>query len=247
MTNGTVHDERCDHDADDEYTSPSALARGPLREPLRVATALLRPGGELTFQPSRHARTMTISGALLLAALLFGVWGVALNTTSVSAALANFVKVPMLVFASGFAAVPLVVLLWKLFGPKGARGTALVMAYALALLGGGAVLAMVTPLVAIYQHSSTWFGMHVAVATAIAGCLATVWLLVRVLRKLTYGSSRSAFGPAFGLVFVQLAALSQLASVTSPVFNVRTPFGRGIDGAHQTEEPSHVQPVDPGE
>jgi hypothetical protein len=202
----------------------------PLQNAAKTAFRLLAPNAESAGIAPKN-RAIVVSLALLAASLCFGLWGVSLNTTSTHAALENLVKVPVLIFASGLASVPFALVLLKLFGPSSGRVSNLLVAYALALLGGSGVLLVASPLVGIYQHSTTSLGMSIAIATAVLGVITTGVLFVRVLRKLSEGdvSLFKSMPPAIVLMVVQLAVLAQLSSVTSPVFNTRTSFGHGLD------------------
>jgi hypothetical protein len=205
----------------------------PLQAAAGTAFRLLAPNaGSSGIAPKNRA--ILISFALLAAAICFGLWGMSLNTTSTHAALVNLVKVPVLIFASGLASVPFALVLLKLFGPSSGRVSNLLVAYALALLGGSTVLLVASPLVGIYQHSTSSLGMSIAVSTAVLGVITMGILFVRVLRKLSDGdvSLFKSLPPAIVLMAVQLAVLAQLSSVTTPVFNTRTSFGHGIDNIH---------------
>lgn len=176
-------------------------------------------------------RTWVAATAVLASVGLSGLWGVASNAAGASAAL-NVVKVPVLLVVSALASLPAVLLLWKLIGTRGARVTDLLVAYAVALFGGTAVLAALAPIVLLYQHSSAHFGPAVAQASALGAFAMGVLLFVRVLARLVPGadSRKVLIAPVVLQIVLQLAALSQLASSTSPIFANRTALGRGVDG-----------------
>jgi hypothetical protein len=181
---------------------------------------------------SRSARILAIGTSLLFAMVLSGVWGLAATSTSFAAAGANVIKVPALLFGSGIAAIPPVLVLWKFVGPDRGSISNLLLAYACALFGGALFLAVIAPVVAIYQHSSSFAGPLVAQLSAVLGFITFAALFVRALRRTAQPGNH--FGniavPAFALLLVQGLTLSQLASTTSPVFNHRTSFGKGVDG-----------------
>src|SRR5262249_2259503 len=157
-------------------------------------------------------------------------------------ALANFVKVPMLLSVSGLAALPAVLLGWRLFGARSLRSTDIMVAYGVALFGGALVLAVLAPIVALYMHSSGFAGPYVALGRAAAGAAVGGLTFLRTLGRLAPRENKRTFlPPAFVLGCVQVAALAQLASVTSPIFDHRTRFGHGIDGLapHAFAPPSH--------
>jgi hypothetical protein len=181
---------------------------------------------------SRSARILAIGTSLLFAMVLSGVWGLAATSTSFAAAGANVIKVPALLFGSGVAAIPPVLVLWKFVGPDRGSISNLLLSYACALFGGALFLAVIAPVVAIYQHSSAFAGPRVAQLSAFLGFLTFAALFVRALRRTAQPGNHlgNIAIPALALLLVQGLTLSQLASTTSPVFNQRTSFGRGVDG-----------------
>lgn len=195
---------------------------------------------------SKPARVLLIASSLLAAVVLSGLWGLAATSTSLGAAGGNLVKVPTLILGSGLAAIPLVVVLWKLVGPPQSSVTSLLLAYAVSLFGGALLLAVTAPIVAIYQYSSSFAGPTIAHVSAILGFVGFALLFVRALRRTSQpGTNRWKLAmPAGALLVVQVLAMAQLASSTTPVFKERTWFGRGVDG--MTHEPGPATaPVEP--
>ena len=189
-------------------------------------------GGAVT--PTRAEQLVLACTGLLGAVGLAAIWGVAANSSAPHAVL-NALKVPMLVVVSGAASLPITALVWKLTAGRAAKTTSLLVAYSAAAFAGTLVLALLSPVVALYQHSSAFAGPWVALGSAVVGFVGAACVFVRVLRKL---GSREGFGQnlAVGLLLViQLATLSQLASVLPPVFGQRTAFGRGVDGLRSQE------------
>ena len=184
--------------------------------------------------PTRTEKLMLATTGMLGAVGLAAIWGVAANS-SAPHALLNVLKVPMLVVVSGAASLPITALAWKLTAGRNAKVTSLLVAYSAAVFSGTLVLALLAPIVALYQHSSSFAGPWVAIASAVVGFVAAACVFVRVLRKLgtADGAGRNL---AVGLLLIiQLLTLSQLASVLPPVFGQRTAFGRGIDGLKSSE------------
>ncbi len=177
-------------------------------------------------------RGMLAATAVLSAVVLSGVWGLAANATGVASAFSNVVRVPVLLVVSALASLPAVLLVWKLVGIQGARVTDMLVAYAVGLFGGALVLGALSPIVLLYQHSSASFGPVVAKVSAAAALAAGILVFVRVLGRLVSStvSRRLLLIPIALQLVLQVAALSQLASTTSPVFARRTVLGRGIDG-----------------
>lgn len=192
-------------------------------------------GSRKTTEPleiSKSARILLIASSLLAAIVLSGLWGLAATSTSLHAAGGNLVKVPTLILGSGLAAIPLVVVLWKLVGPPQSSVTSLLLAYAVALFGGALLLAVTAPIVAIYQYSSSFAGPSIAHISALLGFLGFTLLFIRALRRVSPEGTnlRKLAMPASALLIVQVLAMAQLASATTPVFKDRTWFGRGVDG-----------------
>jgi hypothetical protein len=175
-------------------------------------------------------RVWVAATAVLASAGLAGLWGLAANASGVSA-LSNVVKVPVLLVVSALASLPAVLLAWTLLGARGARATDLLVAYAVGLFGGTLVLGALAPIVLLYQHSSASFGPFVAQASAGAAFVTGLLVFVRALWRLVpSGQPRHLLAVPIALQLVlQLAALTQLASATSPIFAERTALGRGVD------------------
>lgn len=184
--------------------------------------------------PTRTEKLMLATTGLLGAVGLAAIWGVAANS-SAPHALSNALKVPMLVVVSGAASLPITALAWKLTAGRNAKVTSLLVAYSAAVFAGTLVLALLAPIVALYQHSSTFAGPWVAIGSAVAGFVAAACVFVRVLRKLGTGGGAGRNLAVGLLLVIQLLTLSQLASVLPPVFGQRTAFGRGIDGLKSSE------------
>lgn len=198
--------------------------------------ALLSPRGAddpEDVDPSALSRVQRLSfaaAALLLAVVLGGVWGVAAGSHDHHLALDNIGKVPVLLVGSSLVALPVALFVFRLIARIG-RATDLVLAHALGVFAGCVTLALLAPLVALYQYSSSFAGMPVAILSAVLALVVAVAIVVRVLRKLAPRGALATYAAPVGLVLaLQLAALAQLASVTTPVFPTRTLAGRGVDG-----------------
>ncbi len=179
----------------------------------------------------RSERLLLATLGLVCAMVFAALWGLAASSASFSAACANAFKVPMLLVVSGAVALPVVLLFCRLVAPGVAAGVDLLVGYAVAVFGGTLVLAVLAPLVALYQHSSSFIGPRAALASVVLAVIAGCAIFVRALGRLVgSGGRRGIYLPVAAMVLVQLAALAQLASVVSPVFPTRTAFGRGIDG-----------------
>ena len=187
---------------------------------------------------SRTQRVFFASVAMLAALALGAVWGVAAGSHDHHIALDNIGKVPVLLVGSSLVALPVALLVFKLLAKRG-RATDLVLAHALGLFAGCLALALLSPLVALYQYSSSFAGMPVAVGTALLAIAIVVGIVIRVLHKLAPQGAISTYAvPVALLLTLQIAALAQFASITTPVFPTRTPLGRGVDGlVHSSPAP----------
>lgn len=177
----------------------------------------------------RMLAVLGLVGALPLAAL----WGIAAGSRPGHVALDNAFDVPLLVVISILAALPIGLFTFRL-STKSARVTEFLLAHSSALFASAAMLALLSPIVCLYQYSSPWAGPIVAVASAIAGGVVALVILFRVLAKLLPDpeARRTIALPVFLLLFLEAASLAQVSSVLSPVFSERTVFGRGVDAAH---------------
>lgn len=182
--------------------------------------------------------------AFLAALGLGGVWGIAAGSHDGHLAVDNVGKVPVLLVVSTLVALPVALLVFRLSARKG-RVTDLLMAHSLGLFAGCLALALMSPLVALYQYTSSFAGMPAAVGSGLLGGLVALLVVVRVIRKLSPGMAGRVYGAPIALVLVlQGAALAQLASVTTPIFPHRTAVGQGVDGLVRRHEV--VRPSDDG-
>ena len=184
------------------------------------------PPGEM----SGARRLFLATSAFLVALALVGLWGVAAGSVGGHVALVNVVSVPLLLLVSSAAALPVVLLVLRLTAAEG-RATDLLLGHAGAVFGGALVLALLAPVVALYQYSSSWAGPAVALASVFVALAVGVALFVRVLGKLMPEprSRRGLVAPVALLCALQGAALLQLAAIAPPVMPQRTVFGQGID------------------
>jgi hypothetical protein len=189
-----------------------------------------------------HARRLFLAAFAFVCALgLSALWGVAAGSHVGRFALWNVASVPLLLALSSAAALPLGLLVFRLTVADG-QATNLVLGHACALFGAALVLALLAPIVALYQFSSSWAGPVIAQASAFVGLGAGVALLLRSLAKLTPEprSRRGLVTPVALTCLLQCAALLQLAAVAPPVMPHRTLLGRGIDAANTRTPGAHA-------
>lgn len=165
-------------------------------------------------------------GALLLAAL----WGLAAGSSSLLLALGNAYKLPMVVLLSSICAVPAGLLALRLTGAR-YSGRDLVLSFATSVFAGSLVLAVLSPLVALYYNTSAWAGPYLGLGSACAAILVAVLSFVRgTIVRAEPGVDRQLLAvPIVVMVFMQLAALLQLIALASPILPETTIFDSGID------------------
>ncbi|WP_394831933.1 hypothetical protein LVJ94_35990 [Pendulispora rubella] len=183
----------------------------------------------------RAQRIFLSSMAFLGALVLAGIWGVAAGSHAGHLGVGSALKVPLLLLASVLAALPLGLLVFRLTSATG-RASDLVLGHAAATFTGTLVLALLAPIVALYQYSSAWAGPVVAVASAAVAIGVSFAIFLRVLAKLAAGGTWLPFVvPVVLLLGLQGAALFQLASISTPILPERTLIERGIDGVKPME------------
>jgi hypothetical protein len=188
-------------------------------------------GRPLPDEEDGRSRRLQLVAAALLASLVFAaIWGLAAGSSSSVLALANLYKLPMVVLLSALAAIPAGLLTWKLSGAD-CRATDLLLSFATAVFAGSLVLAVLSPLVALYYHSSTWAGPTLALGSVLLALTTAILLFGRgVWVKLPQSSRRYTVAPSV-LVFtvVHLACLVQLVALASPILPEWTVFDGGLD------------------
>jgi hypothetical protein len=185
---------------------------------------------------SGRARRLSIVVSALLTSLVFAaLWGAAAGSRIPSLAVANLYKVPMVVLISAVGALPAGLLTWKLAGAPG-RATDLMVAFTGGTFAATLVLAVLSPLVALYYHSSIWAGPMLGQGSAILALVVGFVIFVRSMigRAMADagegGPSRKILAlPVAVLAVVQVAMLVQLIALASPILPERTIFSHGID------------------
>ena len=175
-------------------------------------------------------RTQLAAFAALSAVLMASLWGLAAGSMSPLLAVANLYKVPAIVLLSGLSAIP-AGLLTAYLADSGARATDLLLSYATSVFAGTLVMAVLSPLVAIYYHTSAWAGPLLGLGSAVLGVTVGAWVFVRVsLRSIVPGTRRRGLLLAVGVfTAVKLAMMLQLIAVLSPILPQADTFDGGID------------------
>lgn len=179
---------------------------------------------------SRARWLQLLASAGLLSVAFAGVWGLAVGSASLQFAAGNLYKVPMVVLLSALSAVPVGMLVTRLLGSQ-MRSSDLILGLAASVFAGTLVLAVLSPLVAVYYHTSTWAGPTLALGSAGLATITAVGLFLRA--ALASGPATRRFPnvvvPVAATVLMQLAVMLQLISMASPIVPEETQFDGGID------------------
>jgi hypothetical protein len=188
-------------------------------------------GQDLPDEKDVRARRVQLAVAGLLTSLVFAaIWGLAAGSSEISQALTNLIKVPAVILISALGAIPAGMLCWKLTGTK-VKGTEFLMYFSTGVFAGTMVLAVLSPLVALYYHSSAWAGPALAMASVFLSLAVAVVIFTRgIYRKAgKVGERKLATLPVLVFVAIQVASLLQLIAVASPILPEHTVFDGGID------------------
>lgn len=200
---------------------------------LRTLSLLLgfAAGQPLPEEDDGPARRFQLGLISWLAALAFAaVFGAAAGSSSLALALGNVVKVPVVVLLSSLCALPAGFLAWKLSGARIAASD-LLLSFGSAVFAGTLVLAVTSPLVALYYHTSAWAGPALGIGSVFLSLIVASALFIkgassRVDKK---ASRRTIAFPVVVLLFMQTATLLQLVAMASPILPEVTVFDGGID------------------
>ncbi|APR85058.1 Hypothetical protein A7982_10407 [Minicystis rosea] len=188
-------------------------------------------GKPLGDEDAGRARRLQIAVMALLTSIVFAaLWGVAVGSRVPALAIANLYKVPMVVLLSAVGALPAGLLTWKLMGAPG-RASDLLLAFVGGTFAATLVLAVLSPLVALYYHSSLWAGPMLGQGSALFALAVGVLIFARAsFGRRGEGVRRAALAvPVSVLALVQVAMLIQLVAVAAPILPERTVFSHGVD------------------
>jgi hypothetical protein len=178
--------------------------------------------------PSRRAqRSLAALGASFL---MVSLWGLAAGSTVPAQAAANAYKVPLILLFSVLGALPIALITWKLIG-VGKSARELLHGYAASVFLGSSVLVALSPLVALYYHSSNAAGPWVAIVSVFASLAVGIYVFVRNLTRAfePEGLGWRAVVPSIVLAIAFSATLWQLVSVFEPILPETTVFREGVD------------------
>lgn len=189
-------------------------------------------GRPTTFEEQGPASRLTLIAMMLLtAALCAALFGLGIGSTAIGLAVANIVKVPLVVVLSGLFALPAAIIVLRVLGSP-IRATDLWLSQANGTLATALVLASTAPLVALFYHSSNGLSGIVAQVVIFIAIAFGLYVFVRALMERKPERKR-ALAPVMTLVILQLLAAIQLVGLASPMLPEVTPFSEGADGLIQ--------------
>lgn len=178
----------------------------------------------------------TAMNAALISTGVSLVWGIGASVRAPHLMLQNVWKVPAIMLLGAAFSLPVSALMWKLSDTPG-RAIDLLRSFFVGLLGGGLVLAAVSPLIGLTYGSSRFMGptfaqgsVLLALATGIGIFIRAVWV------SRPEGASRRRFlAPVVTLAAAFSLCVVQLVAMFSPILPERTVWDRGIDRAVHAE------------
>jgi hypothetical protein len=185
-------------------------------------------------QLSPARRRQLLASAGLMSVAFAGIWGLAAGSGSLGLAAANLYKVPMVVLLSALSAVPVGLLANRLSGSR-MQSSDLLLGLAASVFAGTLVLAVLSPLVAVYYHTSTWAGPTLALGSASLATLVSVGLFMRSALASSPASNpeskrlSAVLVPVASVVLMELAVMVQLISLAAPILPEETRLDGGID------------------
>ena len=176
----------------------------------------------------RARRLQLVIAALMLSLVFASVWGVAIATRQPALIPWNALKLPMIILLSALFAAPAGLLTWKLSGAQ-CRASDLMLGFTSGIFSGTIVLAVLSPVVALYYASSVWAGPVLVQAAIGLGLVTGCIVFVRGVLTRMRGARRSAVLSIVVFNVMQIATLLQLVALASPLLPERTTFDQGID------------------
>lgn len=179
----------------------------------------------------RARRIQLMMTAGLLSLLFAALWGLAVGSASLGLAVANLYKVPMIVLLAALFSVPAGLLALRVSGAD-YRASDLMTAFVTAVFSGSLVLGVLSPLVALYYHTSAWAGPFLGMGSAFLALGTAGFVFVRgALRRRNATTQPAALAlPAIVMVVMNAACLLQLVALASPILPEATIFEGGVDG-----------------
>lgn len=177
---------------------------------------------------ARRVQLMLTAG--LLSLVFAALWGLAVGSASIGLAVANIYKVPMIVLLAAIFSIPAGLLALRVSGVE-YRASDLLISFFTAVLSGTLVLGVLSPLVALYYHTSAWAGPFLGMGSAFLALTVAGFVFVRgTLRRRKEGTLPGTLAmPTIVMVVMNAACLLQLVALASPILPEATIFEGGVD------------------
>ncbi len=191
----------------------------------------LASGRALPEEEDGQARRLQLVLRAGAASMVFAaLFGLAAGSTDPALAVSNVYKLPMVVLLSTLCAVPVGLLMWKLTDAPN-KATDLLIGIAAGNLTATLVLAALSPVVALYYHTSGSMGGPLAMGVICVSVALGLFNVARnVARRRPEGVRTRAIAlPLVAIMTVQLASLVQFIHIASPILPEVTVFDGGID------------------
>lgn len=178
---------------------------------------------------SRRIQLMMTAG--LLSLVFAAVWGLAVGSASLGLAVANVYKVPMIMLLAALFSVPAGLLALRVSGAD-YRASDLLISFVTAVFSGSLVLGVLSPLVALYYHTSAWAGPFLGMGSSFLalGVAGFVFVRATLRRRKPQTEAGSLAVPTVVMVLMNAACLLQLVALASPILPEATIFEGGVDG-----------------
>jgi len=178
---------------------------------------------------SRRIQLMITAG--LLSLVFAALWGLAAGSASLGLALANIYKVPMIMLLAALISIPAGLLALRVSGTD-YRASDLLISFFTAVFSGSLVLGVLSPLVALYYHTSTWAGPFLSMGSAFLALGVSGFVFIRAThRRRKEGTQHQSLAlPTVTMVVMNAACLLQLVALASPILPEATIFEGGVDG-----------------
>lgn len=158
-------------------------------------------------------------------------YGVVIGSTDLGLALGNAWKLPGVLALSTLTALPAGLLAHRLMG--GQRGSSNLFTATMAgNFAAALVLASLSPLVALYYHTSTLLGAPLAMLTGSLALFVGVGSGIRLMWR-SEELRKALVVPTLVLLVVQLLAMLQFLHLASPILPEATIFESGLEGMLQ--------------
>jgi hypothetical protein len=159
------------------------------------------------------------------------VYGAAAGCTEPMLAVANLVKMPVVVLLGVGSALPIGLLTWKVVG-EGTRLSSVAVSLVTGVFTGTLLLACAAPLIALYYLTTDYTGAAVALSAVALAVVLGVGNAFRAAlnRRPEEVSPLRVIVPMGAMLGVFMLSLLQLVHLASPILPEETIFDRGVDG-----------------